>query len=139
MKRISALLSAIIALVVFSACKPETKPPAPETFLTLADVTGKTSYKEDSPGVRIINVKSKYLIKNNDIRAAQQKAMELAATQAVDSMVRELLPPATYNQKYAEIEQYMSQMFKIILTIKKPPEEKKSTVTPIMEWRLRLK
>jgi len=80
-----------------------------ESFLTLADVTGTASLKEDTPGVRVINVKTKSFIKQNDIRAAKNKALELAKVRAVDDMVQELLPSETYNREYAKINEYMSK------------------------------
>ena len=48
-----------------------------ESFLTLADVTGQQRLKADSPGVRVINMRAKALIKRGDILAAKKKAIEL--------------------------------------------------------------
>ncbi|MGK5093721.1 hypothetical protein WDW89_17130 [Deltaproteobacteria bacterium TL4] len=103
------VLLVFLSMFLLLACKPEVKPPTPETFLTLADVTGRSTFKDDSPEYRVINVKAKAFIKNNDIRAAKQKAMEVAALQAVDSMVQELLMADVYNKNYAIIEEYMSK------------------------------
>ena len=86
--------------------KPE---PTRETFLTLADVTGRVSLKEDSPDVRIFRVKSKAFIKRNDLRNARSQALEFAKKTALDKMAQELLSPAVYNQNYEKIEQYMIQ------------------------------
>lgn len=91
----------------FLKSKPE--PIREDTFLTLADVTGRTSFKEDSPGIRVINVKGKAFIKRSDIRAAKQKAIENASQIAVDSMVRELMTAESYNRNYEEIERYFSK------------------------------
>jgi len=99
-------------LLLLPACSlPESKPEpvAVEDFLTLADVTGRTSFREDSPEIRVINIKSKAFIKRNDIRAAKQKAVENAALQAVDDMVLELLDAETYNQNYEKIDNYFSK------------------------------
>ena len=83
--------------------------PKPEDFLTLADLSGRVNLKEDSPGVRVIRIKAKAFIKRNDIRAAKAKAMEIASTQAVDAMVRELLADEDYNNNFANIEEYLSK------------------------------
>ena len=101
-----ALLLLTVALVACSKSKPE--PPPPEEFLTLADVSGRPTLAEDSPDVRVI-VETKSFIKQNDLRAAKTKAVELAAVAAADEMVRELLPPSTYNENYEKIEDYLSR------------------------------
>ena len=106
MKHIALLLLAV-ALVACSKSKPE--PPPPEEFLTLADVSGRPTLVEDSPDVRVIQVKTKSFIKQNDLRAAKTKAVELATVVAVDEMVRELLPSSTYNENYEKIEDYLSR------------------------------
>ncbi len=101
----------ILIVAVLSACsgsKPQKPQITRESFLTLADVTGRTSYKEDSPDIRVVNVKAKAFIKRNDIRAAKQKAIANAAKMAVDVMVRELLSAEIYNRRYEEIERYFS-------------------------------
>jgi hypothetical protein len=102
-----ALLLLTLALVACSKSKPE--PPPPEEFLTLADVSGRPTLVEDSPDVRVIQVKTKSFIKQNDLRAAKTKAVELATVVAVDEMVRELLPSSTYNENYEKIEDYLSR------------------------------
>ena len=101
------LLLLTVALVACSKSKPE--PPPPEEFLTLADVSGRPTLAEDSPDVRVIQVKTKSFIKQNDLRAAKTKAVELATVVAVDEMVRELLPSSTYNENYEKIEDYLSR------------------------------
>ncbi|MCP4297178.1 MAG: hypothetical protein GY786_16375 [Proteobacteria bacterium] len=99
--------------LVLSACskksKPKPQPRAIENFLTLADVSGRTSFKEDSPEIRVINIKAKSFIKRNNIRAAKQLALEIAANKAVDEMVRELLGADAYNNNYEKIDNYLSK------------------------------
>ena len=102
-----ALLLLTVALVACSKSKPE--PPPPEEFLTLADVSGRPTLAEDSPDVRVIQVKTKSFVKQNDLRAAKTKAVELATVVAVDETVRELLPSSTYNENYEKIEDYLSR------------------------------
>ena len=82
------LLLLTVALVTCSKFKPE--PPPPEEFHTLADVSGRPTLVEDSPDVRVI-VKTKSFIKQNDLRTAKTKAVELATVAADDDMVGELL------------------------------------------------
>ena len=83
MKNRLLLISVLITtMFMFQACsseQPEPEPIAVEDFLTLADVTGKTSFREDSPDIRVINVKAKAFIKKNDMRMARQKALEKLA------------------------------------------------------------
>lgn len=100
---------AILGLFLVSSCSKGPAPITQENFLTLADVTGQTSYAEDSPDVRVINIKAKAFIKQNNIRDAKQKALEVASKKAVEAMVRELLPAEMYNRKYQEIENYFSK------------------------------
>lgn len=100
---------AILGLFLVSSCGKGPAPITQENFLTLADVTGRTSYSEDSPDIRVINIKSKAFIKQNNIRSAKQKALEIASKKAVETMVRELLSAEKYNQKYQEIENYFSK------------------------------
>ncbi|MBF0349388.1 MAG: hypothetical protein HQM11_00060 [SAR324 cluster bacterium] len=109
MKHSLLALCMVIAGLVAVSCGPSAPPPTPETFLTLADVSGRPTFQETSPDVRVIAVKAKAFIKLNDIRAAKERAKELASIQAVDSMVRELLDADTYNKNYEEIDRYMSQ------------------------------
>ncbi|MBU2643395.1 hypothetical protein KKI24_01720 [bacterium] len=110
MKRGNRIIAIIVSLLLVSCSfgsKPE--PITEANFLTLADVTGRGTLREDSPDVRVINVKSKAFIKVNDIRAAKQKAMENAAVTAVETMVRELMSAEDYNRRYEEIERYFSK------------------------------
>ena len=102
--------------------KPE---PKPEEFLTLADLTGRVTLKEDSPDVRVIRIKAKAFIKRNDIRAAKAKAMETASAKAVDAMVRELLADEDYNDKFADIEQYLSKNIQKYIVSSEVNDEKK--------------
>jgi len=114
MRKLNLLLSFILGLaLLFSGCAAKEAEPKPENFLTLADLSGRVNLKEDSPGVRVIRVKAKAFIKRNDIRAAKAKAMEIAGAQAVDEMVRELLADEDYNNKFADIEQYLSKNTKV--------------------------
>ena len=94
---ISTILSLILLLI---GCAAKEVAPKPENFLTLADVTGRVTLKEDSPDVRVIRIKSKSFIKRNDIRAAKNKALEIASAMAVDAMVRELLGDENYNTNF---------------------------------------
>ena len=98
--------------LILSACSgssPELKSRSIENFLTLADVTGQTSFKEDSPEVKVINIKAKAFIKRNNIRQAKKLATEKAAKKAVDVMVRELLGAEAYNSNYEKIDNYFSK------------------------------
>jgi hypothetical protein len=99
--------------------------PKPENFLTLADLSGRVNLKEDSPGVRVIRIKAKAFIKRNDIRAAKAKAMEIAGAKAVDEMVRELLADEDYNDKFADIEQYLSKNIQKYIVKSEVNDEKK--------------
>ena len=101
------LLLLIVVLVARSKSKPE--PPPPEKFLILADVSGRPTLVEDFPDVRVIQVKTKSFIKQNDLRTAKTKAVKLAAVAAADEIVRELLPSSTYNENYEKIEDYLSR------------------------------
>ena len=92
----------LILTILVGGCTAKKQEPKPEEFLTLADLSGRVSLKEDSPGVRVIRIKSKAFIKRNDIRAAKAKAMEIASYQAVDVMVRELLSDEDYNNSFAD-------------------------------------
>ncbi len=110
--KIRNIVLMMVVLSMLIACgKSKPKPPqiTEEDFLTLADVGGRTTLKEDSPDVRVINVKAKAMIKKHNLREAKKKAMTNAAKMAVDSMVRELMTTENYNKKYAEIERYFSK------------------------------
>ena len=82
------LLLLTVALVACSKSKPELPPR--EEFRTLADVPGRPTLVEDSPDDRVV-VETKSFIKQNDLRTAKIKAVELATVAADDEMVRELL------------------------------------------------
>ena len=126
MRKLNLLLSFILGLaLLFSGCAAKKAEPKPENFLTLADLSGRVNLKEDSPGVRVIRVKAKAFIKRNDIRAAKAKAMEVASAQAVDAMVRELLPDEDYNNKFADIEQYLSKNIQKYIVSSEVNDEKK--------------
>jgi hypothetical protein len=119
-------LSFILGLaLLFSGCAAKKAEPKPENFLTLADLSGRVNLKEDSPGVRVIRIKAKAFIKRNDIRAAKAKAMEIAGAQAVDEMVRELLADEDYNNKFADIEQYLSKNIQKYIVSSEVNDEKK--------------
>jgi len=111
MQKTTKLLSILCGLILFvSGCadkQPEPQP-KPEEFLTLADLSGRVTLREDSPDVRVIRIKAKAFIKRNDISAAKAKATETAMTKAVAEMVRELLPEEDYNNNYEVIEKYLS-------------------------------
>ena len=119
------LLILASALLVLVGCADKKVEPKPENFLTLADVTGRVNLKEDSPDVRVIRIKAKAFIKRNDIRAAKAKAMEIAGVQAVDAMVRELLADEDYNNKFADIEQYLSKNIQKYIVKSEVNDEKK--------------
>jgi len=126
MRKLNLLLSFILGLaLLFSGCAAKKAEPKPENFLTLADLSGRVNLKEDSPGVRVIRVKAKAFIKRNDIRAAKAKAMEIAGAQAVDEMVRELLADEDYNNKFADIEQYLSKNIQKYIVKSEVNDEKK--------------
>ncbi len=126
MRKLNLLLSFILGLaLLFSGCAAKKAEPKPENFLTLADLSGRVNLKEDSPGVRVIRVKAKAFIKRNDIRAAKAKAMEIAGAQAVDEMVRELLADEDYNNKFADIEQYLSKNIQKYIVSSEVNDEKK--------------
>ena len=126
MRKLNLLLSFILGLaLLFSGCAAKKAEPKPENFLTLADLSGRVNLKEDSPGVRVIRIKAKAFIKRNDIRAAKAKAMEIAGAQAVDEMVRELLADEDYNNKFADIEQYLSKNIQKYIVSSEINDEKK--------------
>ena len=126
MRKLNLILSIILGLaLLLSGCAAKKADPKPENFLTLADLTGRVTLKEDSPGVRVIRVKAKAFIKRNDIRAAKAKAMEIASAQAVDEMVRELLADEDYNNKFADIEQYLSKNIQKYIVSSEVNDEKK--------------
>ena len=117
--------SLLILTILVSGCAAKKKEPKPEEFLTLADLSGRVTLKEDSPDVRVIRIKSKAFIKRNDIRAAKAKAMEIASTQAVDEMVRELFPDEDYNNNFEEIEKYLSKNVQKYIDSSEVNDEKK--------------
>ncbi len=126
MRKLNLLLSFILGLaLLFSGCAAKKAEPKPENFLTLADLSGRVNLKEDSPGVRVIRIKAKAFIKRNDIRAAKAKAMEIAGAKAVDEMVRELLADEDYNDKFADIEQYLSKNIQKYIIKSEVNDEKK--------------
>ena len=126
MRKLNLLLSFILGLaLLFSGCAAKKAEPKPENFLTLADLSGRVNLKEDSPGVRVIRIKAKAFIKRNDIRAAKAKAMEIAGAQAVDEMVRELLADEDYNDKFSDIEQYLSKNIQKYIIKSEVNDEKK--------------
>ncbi|MED5571235.1 MAG: hypothetical protein VX602_00345 [SAR324 cluster bacterium] len=123
-KRMFLLILASVLLVLVG-CADKKVVPKPENFLTLADLSGRVNLKEDSPGVRVIRIKAKAFIKRNDIRAAKAKAMEIAGARAVDAMVRELLADEDYNNKFADIEQYLSKNIQKYIVKSEVNDEKK--------------
>ena len=118
------LILASVILVLVGCADKEVKP-KPEDFLTLADLSGRVNLKEDSPGVRVIRIKAKAFIKRNDIRAAKAKAMEIASAQAVDAMVRELLPDEDYNNNFENIKEYLSKNVQKYIVSSEVNDEKK--------------
>ena len=126
MRKLNLILSIILGLaLLLSGCAAKKADPKPENFLTLADLTGRVTLKEDSPGVRVIRIKAKAFIKRNDIRAAKAKAMEIASAQAVDVVVRELLPDEDYNNNFEDIEQYLSKNIQKYIVSSEVNDEKK--------------
>ena len=126
MRKTNLFISIVFGLVLLlSGCADKKPDPKPENFLTLADLTGRVTLKEDSPGVRVIRIKAKAFIKRNDIRAAKAKAMEVAGARAVDAMVRELLSDEDYNNNFADIEQYLSKNIQEYIVSSEINDEKK--------------
>ena len=126
MRNLNLLLSVIISLALLvSGCADKKAEPKPENFLTLADLTGRVSLKEDSPGVSVIRIKAKAFIKRNNIRSAKAKALEIASAQAVDAMVRELMPEEDYNNNFAIIEEYLSKNVQKYIVKSEVNDEKK--------------
>jgi len=126
MRKTNLILSILIGLtLLISGCAEKKPEPKPEEFLTLADLTGRVTLKEDSPDVRVIRIKAKAFIKRNDIRAAKAKAMETASAQAVDAMVRELLPEEDYNNNYENIDKYLSSNVQKYIVSSEVNDEKK--------------
>ena len=126
MRKTNHMLSIFIGLTLLvSGCAEKKPEPKPEEFLTLADLTGRVTLKEDSPDVRVIRIKAKAFIKRNDIRAAKAKAMETASAQAVDAMVRELLPEEDYNNNYENIDKYLSSNVQKYIVSSEVNDEKK--------------
>ena len=119
-------LSILIGLtLLIGGCADKKPGPKPEEFLTLADLAGRVSLNEDSPDVRVIRIKAKAFIKRNDIRSAKAKAMETASAQAVDAMVRELLPEEDYNNNYENIHKYLSSNVQKYIVSSEVNDEKK--------------
>jgi len=119
-------LSILIGLtLLIGGCADKKPGPKPEEFLTLADLAGRVSLNEDSPDVRVIRIKAKAFIKRNDIRSAKAKAMETASAQAVDAMVRELLPEEDYNNNYENIDKYLSSNVQKYIVSSEVNDEKK--------------
>jgi len=125
MRKNNLYISIVIGMFMLSGCASKEVKPKPENFLTLADLSGRVTLKEDSPGVRVIRIKAKAFIKRNDIRAAKAKALEIAGTQAVDEMVRELLADEDYNDKFSDIEQYLSKNIQKYIIKSEVNDEKK--------------
>ncbi len=126
MRKTNLILSILIGLtLLISGCAEKKPEPKPEEFLTLADLTGRVNLKEDSPDVRVIRIKAKAFIKRNDIRAAKAKAMETASAQAVDAMVRELLPEEDYNNNFENIDKYLSSNVQKYIVSSEVNDEKK--------------
>ncbi len=126
MRKTNLILSILIGLTLLvSGCAEKKPEPKPEEFLTLADLTGRVTLKEDSPDVRVIRIKAKAFIKRNDIRAAKAKAMETASAQAVDAMVRELLSEEDYNNNYENIDKYLSSNVQKYIVTSEVNDEKK--------------
>ena len=55
-------ISTLIGLIMLGGCAAKEVKPKPENFLTLADLSGRVTLKEDSPGVRVIRIKAKAFI-----------------------------------------------------------------------------
>ena len=126
MRNKKTIISFIFMITLFfSGCAEKKTVPKPENFLTLADLTGRVTLKEDSPDVRVIRVKAKAFIKLNDIRSAKAKAMEIASAQAVDVMVRELLKDEDYNNSFSDIEEYISRNVQNYIVSSEVNDEKK--------------
>ena len=126
MRKTNLILTILIGLtLLIGGCADKKPEPKPEEFLTLADLTGRVTLKEDSPDVRVIRIKAKAFIKRNDIRAAKAKAMETASAQAVDAMVRELLPEEDYNNNFENIDKYLSSNVQKYIVSSEVNDEKK--------------
>ena len=54
---------------MLSGCASKEVKPKTENFLTLADLSGRVTLKEDSPGVRVIRIKAKAFIKKVSLLA----------------------------------------------------------------------
>ena len=111
MRKTIHILSILLGLaLLLSGCAAKKAEPKPENFLTLADLSGRVTLKEDSPGVRVIRIKAKAFIKRNDIRAAKTKAIEIASARAVDAMVRELLARINKNIRLDIFSSYFKKL-----------------------------
>src|SRR3989339_243414 len=124
MKVFKPLLFLVLVGLLFAGCGGAEKPKL-SGFLTLADLTGRTNLKEDSPDVRVINVKAKAYIKENNLRAAREMAMQSAAKLAVDEMVQELTTPELYNKSFAEVDNYFSKNIDNYIVDQEVMDEKK--------------
>jgi len=107
--KLKHLLPLLLLPLFLIGCGGGPAAPQRSSFMTLADLTGRATLKEDTPGVRVITVKSKAFIKQNNIRMARSQAIDAGRKQAVDAMVRELLTAELYNENYTKIETYMSK------------------------------
>ncbi len=126
MRKTNLMLSILIGMtLIISGCAEKKPEPKPEEFLTLADLTGRVTLKEDSPDVRVIRIKAKAFIKRNNIRVAKAKAMETASAQAVDAMVRELLSEEDYNNNFENIDKYLSSNVQKYIVSSEVTDEKK--------------
>jgi len=119
-------LFALLLLPLFAVgCSSAPEAPTRSGFMTLADLSGRATLKEDSPDVRVITVKSKAFIKQNNIRMARSQAVDAGSKQAVDAMVRELLTAELYNENYTKIDTYMSKNIDKYIVDREVVDEKK--------------
>lgn len=116
-------LSALIFVLTFSvACstkskkKKKKKRPAvvqvDEQFVTLADVPAnlRGPVSEDlrnKPNQRIVTLRVKAAIRNNDHNGARERAQAQGRVIAVDQVVRDVLTAKVYNKNYKVIERFI--------------------------------